>query len=309
MILEALWNRSVLLVIREFIKAGDYAILSAREISRRTGLSTPTVIEATNVLIALGILEKVKVTEKREYFKLRELNVFTPYIEDLMRIGEMFEDFLEENILRHIDDILRENYYIGMYWAAMVDIEPIDYSPNIFAIFTDKPKWILPLKFSDKIYVEEIDKWNPKGGKSAYIAIGKLDDFIDVRFGNVKGFKVRVTSVEKGIAQLFKWRIYPEYASVLAILQNIEMDRLNEEKLLNIAKDLGGEEIIRAIAFSIEKILGKKIFSILSQGLKEEKRKPDIVWGEKQDLLVRVNQKIVGLDSRPIREAIITVYG
>ncbi|MGQ4892637.1 MAG: hypothetical protein ACP6IP_09145 [Candidatus Njordarchaeia archaeon] len=309
MILESIWNKPALYVLREFLRAGEFALLSARELSRRTGFSTATIVDVCNMLIGLDILEKVRITDRRELFKLKEISTLKPYIEELFDVAEKFESYIEENVLDYIDEILDGEYYIGMYWAAMADIEPVDYNPNIFAIFTKREKRIQPLKFIDNMFVGAVENWEPILGKGVYIAVGRLDNYSDVHFGYVKDRKVRVTSIEKGIAQLFKWNVYPHYAATLALLQNVDMSRINEVKLLQIGTNLGVVGIIKAVAFVTEEILGEKKFEKLTKNVNYGSGKPDVIWGEKVDTIILVDGKKIGLDRRPINDAITTIYG
>ena len=309
MILEALFKKSALKLITVFLERGETAILSARDLSRLTNLSTSTVIEVADSLIALGVLEKAKITPKREGYKLREISTLKPYIEELINIGKEYEAYIEKNILEYIDELLGEEYYIGMYWAAMANTNPIDYYPQIYALFTDKTRIILALGLAENIYASEIQKWKPEINKSIHIAISKLDNYEDVRVGEIQGTKVRVTSVEKGIAQLFKWDVYPPYAATLALLQNHDEGRLNEEKLLKHAEKLGVKEIIKAVSYETEKTLGRKLFKKLSKGVKEGKGKPKKTWGNKPDTTLIVENTTVKIDTTPIIEAINTVYG
>lgn len=310
MIAEIIWTKPTIRVLREMLKGGEFTYYSANELAERTGLSVPTVIEAINGLIALGIVHRVKATKKRFYFRITPLNPITPLINEILDLMSKLESKISKKPLSHIDEILQEEYYVGMYWAAMANTVPIDYSPQIYAIYTRKPQWLIPLKASEKIYVEIEDKWRPIQGKDVYIGIIPTNKYpYDLTIGDIQGETVRTTSIERGIAQTFKTKIYPPYAATLALLQNKDMNRLNEKKMEQIAEEEETLPIIKAVAYMAERILQQRIFERLSRNVRETNQKPQIAWGEKPTATLKAVGIIVKIDIKPIEEAITTVYG
>ncbi len=310
MIAEIIWTKPALRVLKVMIEGGDFTYYSANELSEKTGLSTPTVLETLNNLLAVGVIERVKATKKRYYFKLRYPNPIYPPVAEFLEIMNELEGRIADSPLTHIDEIVGEEYYVGMYWAAMSNIIPVDYAPRIYAVYTKKPQWVLPLRNSDQIYVELEEKWKPPSNRDTYIAVIHVKSFPhDLTISDVNGEKARTTSVERGIAQTFKSKIYPPYAATLALLQNKDYNRIDEDKLEKVAIEEGVIHILKAVAYTTNKLLGKRIFSKLAQGVKEVESKGKIAWENKPNISFEVLGRRVSIDDGPIREAITTVYG
>jgi len=310
MIAEIIWTKPALRILRVMLKGGEFTYYSANELAERTGLSTPTVIETLNGLISLNIVQRVKATRKRYYFRITPLNPVTPLIEEILDLVMKLEDRIIAMPLRHIDEVLGEEYYVGMYWAAMANITPIDYSPRIYAVYTKKPQWLLPLKASERIYVETEEYWDPKPNKEVYIAVIPVKEFpYDLTVADIQGEEARVASIERGIAQTFKARIYPPYAATLALLQNKDMNRIDEEKMERVATEEGSLPIIKAVAWLAERILEGQIFDKLSKDVEKTDQKPKIVWGPEPTITLKTMGTVVAIDPKPIEDAVTAVYG
>ncbi|MGQ4913439.1 MAG: hypothetical protein ACP6IU_01680 [Candidatus Asgardarchaeia archaeon] len=318
MLLEIIWKKPIFNILYELIKAGRMTYFSANELSRRTHLSVPTVVDAIEQLISLRLVEVIKHTETREYVRIAELNPLLPIIEEFINVSRDYEEYLSRRILSHIDEILDEHYFIGMFWAAFQGVDPIDYNPRIFVIYTKKLKRILPLTALSSLYVSSVDEWNPPLEKETLIGVINISEFpIDITTTTVFSTEVKVTSIERGIAQCFSKRniFYPPYAAALAFVQNLDLNRITEEKLVAVSSEENVLPIIKAVAYYLEQRLQKKFFDVLTENVEkiastiQAKNVLDFSWGRKPDSVYAVDDSVVAIDSNILESAITTVFG
>jgi len=318
MLLEIIWKKPIFNILYELIKAGRMTYFSANELARRTHLSVPTVVDAIEQLISLRLVEVIKHTETREYVRIAELNPLLPIIEEFINVSRDYEEYLSRRILSHIDEILDEHYFMGMFWAAFQGVDPIDYNPRIFVIYTKKPKRILSLTALSSLYVASVDEWKPSPDKDTFIGVISIDDFpIDITTAAIFNTKVKVTSVERGIAQCFSKKnvFYPPYAAALAFVQNLDLNRITEEKLVAVSSEENVLPIIKAVAYYLEQRLQKKFFDVLTENVKkiastiQAKNVLDFSWGRKPDSVYAVDDCVVAIDSNILESAITTVFG
>jgi len=318
MLLEIIWKKPIFNILYELIKAGRMTYFSANELARRTHLSVPTVVDAIEQLISLRLVEVIKHTETREYVRIAELNPLLPIIEEFINVSRDYEEYLSRRILSHIDEILDEHYFMGMFWAAFQGVDPIDYNPRIFVIYTKKTKRILSLTALSSLYVASVDEWKPSPDKDTFIGVISIDDFpIDITTAAIFNTKVKVTSVERGIAQCFSKKnvFYPPYAAALAFVQNLDLNRITEEKLVAVSSEENVLPIIKAVAYYLEQRLQKKFFDVLTENVKkiastiQAKNVLDFSWGRKPDSVYAVDDCVVAIDSNILESAITTVFG
>lgn len=316
MLLEIIWKKPTIKILYELIKAGKLTYLSANELSKKTNLSVPTVSKVLDALIALRLVEVVKQNKIKEYVRIADIHTLLPLIEEIIDISERYESYLEEKILEHINEVLGEHYYLGMFWAAFQGIDPIDYNPRIFVIYTKKPKWILALNDLKNIYVATDKKWKPTLKKK--ISFGVIHNDVlpfDISTETILDTKMQVTSVERGIAQCFSDRnvFYPPYAAALALVQNLETGRISERRLAEVALEEKVLPIIKAVLFYVEQRVGKKFFTNLTADVASIKtplkRKADFSWGTDPSSAYKVDMNIVQIDEKEIDSAITTVFG
>ena len=318
MLLEIIRKKPIFNILYKLIKAGRMTYFSANELARRTHLSVPTVVDAIEQLISLRLVEVIKHTETREYVRIAELNPLLPIIEEFINVSRDYEEYLSRRILSHIDEILDEHYFMGMFWAAFQGVDPIDYNPRIFVIYTKKPKRILSLTALSSLYVASVDEWKPSPDKDTFIGVISIDDFpIDITTAAIFNTKVKVTSVERGIAQCFSKKnvFYPPYAAALAFVQNLDLNRITEEKLVAVSSEENVLPIIKAVAYYLEQRLQKKFFDVLTENVKkiastiQAKNVLDFSWGRKPDSVYAVDDCVVAIDSNILESAITTVFG
>ena len=318
MLLNAIWRGNVYAVLNELIRAGRDTYFSAGELANRLKMSKPTIIEGLAYLQAFGLVETIKVTENKEVYRIAELSPLLPLIVELIEVAQEYDAYITKNLFKHIDRILSGKYYIGMFWAAFQGIEPIDYHPEIFIIYTKKPKLILPLNFLESVYVATSKNWSPGVEKEKFIGVVPTTEFpADVFRQKFRNSIVSITSVERGIAQCFSKEniFYPPYAAALALVQNYEIDKIDEQKLVRVGREENSLKIIKAVAHYVEKRLGKGVFNKMIRNVKmlhEYKGDISISWGHKESkkTLFRIDeQTVVGIDTSVIENAIRTVFG
>ena len=313
MLIDIVFDRATYRVLKTLINLDIETYLSARQIAMRANLSVPKVIEILQKLKALKMIETSS-TGKREKYAITQIHPLKPILLDAMDLGRKYDKLIVENTLKHIDDIMGEKYYIGMFWAAFSNTTPIDYNPKIYAIYTKQITTILTLNHVEDIYVAEWKKWKPDLNEEIYIGIIKQDKFPPITTSIVHNTKVKTAEIEMGIAQCFtkENKFYPPYASALALIQNLEENRIKVEKLISYADNLSATPIIAAIGKYLETHLDKKLFEELTEKTKKikgRKKKHAYKWGKNPEIYFKYLDKIVAIDPRPINDAIATVYG
>jgi len=313
MLIDVIFEKSTYRVIKKLLELTEETYLSPRQIALETGLSVPKVIEILQKLKALKIVESITI-KKREKYAIARIHPVKPLLEELLEIGKKFDDYVRENILRHINEVMGFNYYIGMFWAAFADSMPIDYTPKIYAIYTTQKTTLLTLGKIEKVYAEEWKNWKPSVSDEVYIGIIEQKNFPPITFGIIEDVKLRVAEREMGIVQCFtrENKFYPPYASMLALIQNIQEKRISEEKLVKYAKEQKVLEILASVSKYLEERLNRKMFKELTKEVKRVKNKVkeiDVIWGANPEVYMKYKNKIISIDPRPIEDAISTVYG
>ena len=154
--------------------------------------------------------------------------------------------------------------------------------------------------------------------KEKFIGVIPTTEFpADVFRQKFRNSTVSITSVERGIAQRFSKEniFYPPYAAALALIQNYEINKIDEQKLVQVGREENSLEIIKAVAHYVEKRLEKGVFNEMIRNvemLHEYKGDISTSWGHKESkkTLFRINeQTVVGIDTNIIENAIRTVFG
>ena len=98
-------------------------------------------------------------------------------------------------------------------------------------------------------------------------------------------------------------------------VQNLDLNRITEEKLVAVSSEENVLPIIKAVAYYLEQRLQKKFFDVLTENVKkiastiQAKNVLDFSWGRKPDSVYAVDDCVVAIDSNILESAITTVFG
>jgi hypothetical protein len=237
--------------------------LTRNEVVRLSHSGIRSIYEQIEELIAIGILKEIKNGHSKV-----TLDPEFPFYDIFRDLLLLSRDYFStpNDVLKSIDKICGDNYYLGGFTAARQKIIPIDYDPPIYMVNILKNQFqkLYPrIKVLGKIPNIKVNT-NMDELKEITIFINTCETIPpDVKRVDFLNVEVWIASVEWGIIEcLIRKTPFTFYGTYLVLLQN----RLDDVLDLIYFKKLAEEEnclpLILAIMSEFNNILSKEIFEI-----------------------------------------------
>ncbi|GFO96372.1 hypothetical protein ig2599ANME_0560 [groundwater metagenome] len=220
-------------------------------------------------LIAIGVIKEIENRRTR-----LTLDPEFPYYDSLRDLLLSSKDYpgTSQDVLRLVDRICGDNYYLGAFTAARQSITPVDYDPPLYVINILRKNYIrLYPRVSALGKLPDIRVYENAGGAGDITIIANACESIppDVKKVDFLNAGVWMASVERGIIECLTVKTpFTLYGVYLALLQN-RLDNVIDPAYF---RRLAGEEnclpLILAVMSEFNKVSGKDIFELT----RDEKR-------------------------------------
>lgn len=266
--------------------------MTRNELARKTRSGIRSTYEQIEELIAIGVIRETE--NGRSKLALDPEFPFYDSIRDLFLSGRDYPG-IPQDVLKLVDRICGDNYYLGAFTAARQRITPIDYDPLIYMVnilkkFHPKlsPRVMALGKLPDVRVYEKIGE----AGEMTIIANACENIPPDVKRIDYLNVEVWMASVERGIIECLTGKTpFIMYGTYLALLQNRLDDVIDQDYLKKLAIEENCLPRVLTVMSKFNEVSGKDIFP-----LTEEERS-----------MARKGKETV--DKKEIKHAINTVIG
>ena len=207
--------------------------MKRNRIVKERGGSMHGTYEQIEELIGAGVL-------KEEDSRISYNDSF-PFLDDLKNLILSSSGYLRQlqDVLRRLDILFKDRYYVGGFLAGRKNIVPLDYDTST-VLFC-----VLEFTKRDELRIKGLD------GASAYELIGQPLEQMpkDIARDQVFGVEVWIASAERGIVESFTQKDCTSYAAYLILLQNLMDSDLDLKRLKNVASAYGQWETIAAAIY------------------------------------------------------------
>jgi hypothetical protein len=240
--------------------------MTRNELARITHSGTRSTYEQIEELIAIGVLKEIE--NGRCRLALDPEFPFYDSIRDLFLSGRDYPG-IPQDVLKLVDRICGDNYYIGAFTAARQRITPVDYDPQIYMVNILKKHYpgLSPrIKVLGKLSGVRIYEEMGEAGEMTVIVNACETIPPDVKRIDYLNVDVWIASVERGIIECLNGKTpFALYGIYLALLQN----RLDNVIDLAYFRKLEVEENCLALVLSVmsefNEVSGKEIFPLTEE--------------------------------------------
>jgi hypothetical protein len=266
--------------------------LTRNELAHLTHSGMRSTYEQIEELIAIGVLKEIE--NGRSRVALDPEFPFYDSIRDLFLSGKDYPG-IPQDVLKIVDRICGDNYYLGAFTAARQRITPVDYDPQIYMVNILKKHYpglsprIMALGKLPRVSVYE----NMEEAREMTIIVNTCENIpLDVKRIDYLNVEVWIASVERGIIECIKGKTpFTMYGAYLALLQNMLDNVIDLEYFRKLAIEENCLFDVLSVMQEFNEVSGKEIFSLTQ----EEKN------------MVRKARETV--DKKEIKHAINTVMG
>jgi len=266
--------------------------MTRNELARITHSGIRSTYTQIEELIAIGALMETE--NGRSRVALDPEFPFYDSIHDLLLSSRDYPG-TQQDVLKLVDRICGNNYYLGAFTAARQSITPIDYDPPIYMVNILKKQYrrLYPrVRALGKLPNINVYERTGEAGEITIIANACESIPPDVKRVDFFNIAMWVASVERGIIEcLTEETPFILYGTYLALLQN-KLDNVIDPSYF---RKLAGEEnclpLVLAVMSEFNEVSGKEIFELTE----EEKR----MAGKAKGMI----------DEKEIKHAINTVMG
>jgi len=240
--------------------------MTRNELARITHSGIRSTYEQIEELIAIGVLKEIE----NGYSKVAFDPEFPFYdsIRDLFLSGRDYPG-IPQDVLKMVDRICGDSYYLGAFTAARQRITPIDYDPQIYLVNILKKHYseLIPRVMAlGKLPVVRVYEKMGEAGEMNIIANACENIPPDVKRIDYLNVEVWMASVERGIIEcLTVKKPFTLYSTYLALLQN----RLDKAIDLEYFRKLAIEEnciiLVLAVMSEFNEVSGKEIFPLTEE--------------------------------------------
>ncbi len=285
-----LGTRTKVRLLKVLAESGDP--MTRNELARITHSGTRSTYEQIEELIAIGVLKEIE--NGRSRLALDPEFPFYDSIRDLFLSGRDYPG-IPQDVLKLVDRICSDNYYLGAFTAARQRITPVDYDPQIYMVNILKkhypglsPRVMVLGKLSGVRVYEKIGE----AGEMTIIANACENIPPDVKRIDYLNVEVWIASVERGIIECLTGKTpFTLYGTYLAMLQNRLDNVMDQDYLKKLAIEENCLPRFLAVMSEFNEVSEKEIFP-----LTEEERS---IAGEAK----------AAVDKKEIKHAINTVMG
>ncbi len=260
------------------ILAGSHIPRTRRELARiaNTGMkSTYTQIEE---LVGLGVVRYIDNGLRKRV----ELNPEFPLYDSILDIilaSKTFEFGLPE-ILRRIDDICGDDYYIGHFIAAKNLITPIDYDSPVVVVNILKDVY-------DR-HMKRLGGLKDISPQSKLVFSETSNMPVDIYRGEVLGVEIWLASIERGAVECLadETRNITTYGSYLILVQNAIDGTMDIKRLKKIASESHMRSRLLAIMYKFNVLTDQELFPLTANEKNIGKKNVKLVdlWAAKNVL-------------------------
>ena len=237
--------------------------MTRNELARTTHSGTRSTYEQIEELIAIGVLKETE--NGRSKLALDPEFPFYDSIRDLFLSGRDYPG-IPQDILKLIDRICGDNYYIGAFTAARQRITLVDYDPQIFMVNILKkryPKLSPRVMVLGKLSGVRVNDKMGLAGEMTIIANACENIPPDIKRIDYLNVEIWMASVERGIIECLTGKTpFILYGIYLALLQNRLDNVMDMEYLKKLAIEEKCLPRVLAVMSEFNEVSGKEIFPL-----------------------------------------------
>ncbi len=235
--------------------------LTRNELARKTQSGIRSTYGQTEELIAIGVLKEIE--NGRCRLALDPEFPFYDSIRDLFLSGRDYP-VIPQDVLKLMDRICGDNYYIGAFTAARQRITPVDYDPQIYMVNILKkhyPRLSPRVKVLGKLSGVRVYEEMGDAGEMTIIANVCENIPPDVKRIDYLNVEVWMASVERGIIECLTEKTpFTLYGTYLALVQNRLDNVLDQDYLKKLAIEENCLPLILSVMSEFNEVSGKEIF-------------------------------------------------
>jgi hypothetical protein len=266
--------------------------MTRNELARITHSGTRSTYEQIEELIAIGVLKEIENGHCR--LALDPEFPFYDSIRDLFLSGRDYPG-IPQDILKLVDRICGDNYYLGAFTAARQRITPVDYDPQIYMVNILKKPYpgLSPrIKVLGKLPGVRVYEKIGEAGEMTIITNACENIPPDVKRIDYLNVDVWIASVERGIIECLTGKTpFMLYGTYLGLLQNMLDNVIDLAYFRKLAVEENCLALVLSVMSEFNEVSGKEIFP-----LTEEERS-----------MARKGKAII--DKKEIKHTINTVMG
>ncbi|PWB51230.1 MAG: hypothetical protein C3F06_10450 [Candidatus Methanoperedenaceae archaeon] len=259
-----LGTRTKVKLLKVLAASGDP--MTRNELAHITHSGNRSTYEQIEELIAIGVLKEIENGRSR-----LALDPEFPFYDSIRDLFLSVRDYpgIPQDILKMVDRICKDNYYLGAFTAARQKITPIDYDPPIYMVNILK-------KFYPGLS-PRVMALGKLPGVRAYENMGEAGEMTiipntcenippDVKRIDHLNVEVWIASVERGIIEcLTRKTPFTKYGTYLALLQNRLDNAINLEYFRKLAAEENCLPRVLAVMLEFNEISGKEIFPLTQE--------------------------------------------
>lgn len=262
--------------------------MTRNELARKTRSGIKSTYEQIEELIAIGVLKEIE--NGRSKVALDPEFPFYDSIRDLFISGRDYPG-IPQGVLKLVDRICGDNYYLGAFTAARQRITPIDYDPQIYIVNILKkcypeltPRVMALGKLSGVRGYEKMGE----AGEMTIIANACEKIPPDVKRIDYLNLDVWMASVERGIIECLTGKTpFIQYGTYLAMLQNRLDNVIDLEYLRKLAIEENSLPLVLSVMSEFNEVSGKEIFPLTEEEMSMTRKAMTKV--DKKDIKHAVN--------------------
>ncbi len=266
--------------------------LTRNELARITHSGTRSTYEQIEELIAIGVLKEIE--NGRIKLALDPEFPFYDNIRDLFLSGRDYPG-IPQDVLKMVDRICGDNYYLGAFTAARQGITPVDYDPSVYMVNILKkhyPRLSPRVKALGKLPGVRVYESMGEAGEMTIIANACENIPPDVKRNDYLNVEVWIASVERGIIECLTGKTpFILYGIYLALLQNRLDNVMDTAYFRKLAIEENCLPLVLSVMSEFNEVSGREIFP-----LTEEERS-------------MARKAKAAVDKKEIKHAINTVMG
>lgn len=277
-------------LLKVLAESGDP--MTRNELANLTHSGIRSTYEQIEELIAIGVLREIE--NRRSRVALDPEFPFYDSIRDLFLSGKDYPG-IPQDVLKMVNRICGDNYYIGAFTAARQRITPVDYDPQIYMVNILKKNYpILSSRIMVLGKLHKVRVYEKMEEASEMTVIVNTCESIppDVKRIDYLNVEVWIASVERGIIEcLTRNTPFTKYGTYLALLQNMLDNDIDLEYFRKLAVEENCLALVLSVMSEFNEVSGKEIFPLT---------------GEERDVDRKGKATV---DKKEIKHAINTVMG
>jgi hypothetical protein len=259
-----LGTRTKVRLLKVLAESGDP--MTRNELAKITHSGTRSTYEQIEELIAIGVLKEIE--NGRSKVALNPEFPFYDCIRDLFLLGRDYPG-IPQDVLKMVDRICGDNYYLGAFTGARQSITPVDYDPQIYIVNILKkhyPKLSPRVMTLNKLPGVRVYEKMGEAGEMTIIANACKNIPPDVKRIDYLNVDVWIASVERGIIECLTGKTpFTLYGTYLALLQNRLDNVIDPAYFRKLAVEENCLALVLAVMSEFNAVSGKEIFPLTQE--------------------------------------------